>query len=174
MRTTPPYKTCRVCGQTKPKEDFVEGRKVCLSCFSEYGRQQRRRRAPDRPDGVRYSKAAQCIVEYRNGYQRKYWSPSMLSFLRRLYPTTKNQELASLFGISLRTLNRKAAELELKKDDEWMKKMSGFNCFLMTVKNRANGHPQLVKARKALEIKHNNPNFTRKDRERHDRTEYNI
>lgn len=98
----------------------------------------------------------------------------MLSFLRRLYPTTKNQELASLFGISLRTLNRKAAELELKKDDEWMKKMSGFNCFLATVKNRTNGHPQLVKARKALEIKHNNPNFTRKDRERHDRTEYNI
>lgn len=174
MRTTPPYKTCRVCGHTKPKEDFVEGRKVCLSCFSEYGRQQRRRRAPDRSDGVRYSKAAQCIVEYRNGYQRKYWSPSMLSLLRRLYPTTKNQELASLFGISLRTLNRKASELELKKDDEWMKKMSVFNSFFATVKNRTNGHPQLVKARKALEIKYNNPNFTKKDRERHDRTEYNI
>lgn len=98
----------------------------------------------------------------------------MLSLLRRLYPTTKNQELASLFGISLRTLNRKASELELKKDDEWMKKMSGFNSFFATVKNRTNGYPQLVKARKALEIKHNNPNFTKKDRERHDRTEYNI
>lgn len=164
MRTTPPYKTCRVCGQTKPKEDFVEGRKVCPSCFSEYGRQQRRRRAPDRSDGVRYSKAAQCIVEYRNGYQRKYWNPQMIADFRKLFPVTTNEELASLFCVSKRTINRKATELGLRKNEEWMRQMSRHNLFFATVKNRSNGYSQLVKARKALEIKYNNPNFTRVDR----------
>lgn len=164
MRTTPPYKTCRVCGHTKPKEDFVEGRKVCLSCFSEYGRQQRRRRAPDRSDGVRYSKAAQCIVEYRNGIQRKYWNSQMIADFRKLFPVTTNEELASLFCVSKRTINRKATELGLRKNEEWMRKMSRHNLFFASVKNRLNGYSQLVKARKALEIKYNNPNFTRVDR----------
>lgn len=157
-------KTCRVCGCSKPREEFLKERNVCISCKSEYYRRIHRNRRPDRSDGVRYSKAAQRIVEYRNGYQRKYWSPSMLSDLRRLYPVTKNEELASLFGISLRTLNRKAAELGLKKDAEWMRKVSSFNRFLAAVKRRADGYPQLAKMRKALEIKHNNPNYTRVDR----------
>lgn len=164
MNLTRPYKTCRVCGCTKPKEDFVEGRKVCLSCFSEYNKQLYRKRHADRSDGVRYSKEARQIVEYRNGLQRKYWNPQMIADFRKLFPVTTNEELASLFCVSKRTINRKATELGLRKDTEWMRKMSRHNLFFASVKNRLNGYSQLVKARKALEIKYNNPNFTRVDR----------
>lgn len=164
MNLTRPYKTCRVCGCTKPKEDFVEGRKICLSCFSEYNKQLYRKRHADRSDVVRYSKKARQIVEYRNGYQRKYWSPQMIADFRKLFPVTTNEELASLFCVSKRTINRKATELGLRKDTEWMRKMSRHNLFFASVKNRLNGYSQLVKARKALEIKYNNPNFTRVDR----------
>lgn len=164
MNLTRPYKTCRVCGCTKQKEDFVEGRKVCLSCFSEYNKRLYRKRHADRSDGVRYSKEARQIVEYRNGLQRKYWNPQMIADFRKLFPVTTNEELASLFCVSKRTINRKATELGLRKDAEWMRKMSRHNLFFASVKNRLNGYSQLVKARKALEIKYNNPNFTRVDR----------
>ena len=39
----------------------------------------------------------------------------MLSFLRAYYPTVFNRPLAAWLGVSLRTLNRKAAELGLSK-----------------------------------------------------------
>lgn len=171
MRITRPYKTCRLCGCTKPKEEFLEGRRICLSCSSAYRKQLYRERHPDRSDGVRYSKEAQQLVEYRNGYQRKYWNPQMIADFRKLYPVTRNEELASLFGVSCRTINRKAEELGLRKDIDWMRQISRQNSFFATVKNRANGYSQLVKARKALEIKYNNSNFTRIDRERYDRAE---
>lgn len=164
MNLTRPYKTCRICGCTKPKEDFVEGRKVCLSCFSEYNKQLYRKRHADRSDGVRYSKEARQIVEYRNGIQWKYWNPQMIADFRKLFPVTTNEELASLFCVSKRTINRKATELGLRKNEEWMRKMSRHNLFFASVKNRLNGYSQLAKARKALEIKYNNPNFTRVDR----------
>lgn len=97
MNLTRPYKTCRVCGCTKPKEDFVEGRKVCLSCFSEYNKQLYRKRHADRSDGVRYSKEARQIVEYRNGLQRKYWNPQMIVDFRKLFPSLRMRSLLLCF-----------------------------------------------------------------------------
>lgn len=173
MRITRPYKTCRLCGCTKPKEEFLEGRRICLSCSSAYRKQLYRERHPDRSDGVRYSKTAQQLVEYRNGVQRKYWNPDMISLLRRLYPTTKNEELVSLFGISSRTLNRKASELGLSKDAEWMRNISRHNVFFATISARKVCARNLIKARQVLAVKYNNPNFTKKDREKYG-AEYNI
>lgn len=164
MRITKPYKTCRICGCTKPKEEFLEGRRICLSCSSDYHKQLYREKHPDRSDGVRYNKEARQIVEYRNGVHRKFWNPQMVADFRRLYPVTKNEELASLFCVSQRTINRKATELGVKKDHDWFRKVSRHNLFFANLKNRANGYSQLVKARKALEVKYNNPNFTRVDR----------
>lgn len=159
-------KTCQICGCTKPHDDFMPNRRICLSCFPEYKRLHKRK-SPDRSDGVRYSKAADRIVEYRNGYQRKYWSPQMISTLRRLYPTTKNEELASMFDISMRTLGRKVAELGLSKDPEWMRNVIRNNAFYGSQACKKVCAKNLIKARQALAIKYNNPNFTRKDRERY-------
>lgn len=85
MRTTPPYKTCRVCGQTKPKEDFVEGRKVCLSCFSEYNKQLYRKRHADRSDGVN---TAEIDMEQLNLNKGAFYDPSgeRIGCCFKLYP----------------------------------------------------------------------------------------
>lgn len=172
MRTIPDHKTCRMCGHIKPREEFPEGRRVCHSCLSDYRKQLYRRRRPS-PDGVRFCRKANEVMEYRNGIPRKFWNPNMINELRRLYPTTKNEELAPMFGISVRTLNRKAAELGLEKDRCWMQDLTRKNAFFATQASRKVVAKNLIKARKALEIKYNNPNFTRKDRERYE-TEYNL
>ena len=44
----------------------------------------------------------------------------MISELKRYYPTTKNSELADYFGVSQRTINRKAAELGLSKSKQFI------------------------------------------------------
>lgn len=166
-KITKSYKTCRICGCTKPKKEFLKERRICLSCSSDYYKQCYRKRYPNRYDGVKYCKETQQLVEYRNGVKRKYWNPDTLSLLRRLYPTTKNEELVSLFGISFRTLNRKAAELGLSKDVEWMRNMSRHNVFFATLSARKLCAKNLIKARQVLAVKYNNPNFTKKDREKY-------
>ena len=48
------------------------------------------------------------------------WTPWMLSYLKRHFATTLNEEMAGLLGVSLRTVNRKAKELGLEKNSEWL------------------------------------------------------
>ena len=45
----------------------------------------------------------------------------MIDYLRRHYPTTLNEELAGCLGVSQRTMIRKARELGLEKDPEWLR-----------------------------------------------------
>ena len=47
----------------------------------------------------------------------------MLSLIRREFPTTLNEELAGMLGVSPRTLARKAKELGLSKDPQWLAKI---------------------------------------------------
>ena len=47
----------------------------------------------------------------------------MLSLIRREFPTTLNEELAGMLGVSLRTMLRKAKELGLTKDKQWLAKI---------------------------------------------------
>lgn len=54
----------------------------------------------------------------------------MLSDLKRHYPTTKNKELAELLGVSERTLVRKARELGIGKNPEWLASVSRTNGFI--------------------------------------------
>ena len=44
----------------------------------------------------------------------------MVDDLRRLFPKTLNKEIAEYLGISLRTMIRKARELALQKDPDWL------------------------------------------------------
>lgn len=44
----------------------------------------------------------------------------MLDYLRRHFATTLNEELAGCIGVSQRTMIRKAHELGLRKDAEWL------------------------------------------------------
>ena len=45
----------------------------------------------------------------------------MLSDMRRLFPTTRNDELAGVLGLAVRTVVRKAREMGLEKDKEWLR-----------------------------------------------------
>ena len=56
-----------------------------------------------------------------DGYSTSiFWNTQMIADIKRYFPTTKNDELAGMLGISPRTLIRKARELGLEKDTEWL------------------------------------------------------
>lgn len=44
----------------------------------------------------------------------------MLDDLRSMYPTTLNEDMAHIVGVSVRTMIRKARELGLRKNTEWL------------------------------------------------------
>lgn len=65
-----------------------------------------------REDGIKF---------IRNGLSRKiYWDGNMISILKRHFPTTMTDELVEILGVSRRTIIRKARELGLQKDPEWL------------------------------------------------------
>lgn len=49
-----------------------------------------------------------------------YWTPFMTESLRKLFPTSSNEEIAGLLGVSTSTLARKVKELGLRKDTEYL------------------------------------------------------
>lgn len=51
---------------------------------------------------------------------RIFWNRDMLDLLKRHFPNTLNEELAGMLGVSTRTMIRKARELGLTKDKEWL------------------------------------------------------
>lgn len=72
------------------------------------------------PDGIRLCPQDGRIYEHRGYSRRLFWSPQMIHELRTMYPTTLNDELAGLLGVSVRTMIRKARELGIEKDQRWL------------------------------------------------------
>ena len=91
---------------------------------------------------VYYDKRHRCMMEVvpMQGL-RVYWNKQMLSDLCRWYSTTKNEELAEILGVSVRTMIRKARQLGLRKDSEWMHNISMSHLHLANLVNRKNNHP---------------------------------
>lgn len=50
-----------------------------------------------------------------------YWSPYMIDILRKYYPTTTNEEVAAIVGVSELTLIRKAKELGIRKSAAYLR-----------------------------------------------------
>ncbi len=71
-------------------------------------------------DGVRYDNKKGRLIEHNGRSHRIYWTKQMLSDIKRMYPTTLNEELAGILGVSQRTLIRKARELGLEKNSQWL------------------------------------------------------
>lgn len=71
-------------------------------------------------EGVYYSEKQGRVVEHHGYATSIFWSPAMIGYLRRNYPTTHNDELAECLGVSKRTMIRKARELGLEKDAGWL------------------------------------------------------
>ena len=65
----------------------------------------------------------------------------MLDYLRKHYPTTLNEELAGCLGVSQRTMIRKARELGLEKDPEWLAAVWDERRQLAHVISKRKGYP---------------------------------
>lgn len=76
-----------------------------------------------KPDGVLYHPSYGRIMEHKGYSLRIFWNADMVDYLRKHYPTTLNEELAGCLGVSQRTMIRKARELGLEKDTEWLYKI---------------------------------------------------
>ena len=92
-------------------------------------------------DGVFRDMATGRMYEHR-GYARKiFWNRQMLDDLRRLFPTTLNEELAACLGVSPRTMIRKARELGLQKDPIWLAKVWEQRRQWAHMESRRKGYP---------------------------------
>lgn len=72
---------------------------------------------------------------------RIHWSSTMLCMLRKYFATTKNEELAGMLGVSVRSLIRKARELGITKDESWLKQMWSAYVRLAHLHSRSLGYP---------------------------------
>ena len=94
-----------------------------------------------KPGGLTYDKDTGKLW-LRNGRGRSLvWTSQMLSDMRRLFPTTKNDELAGIMGVGVRTMVRKARELGLEKDGEWLSGMWRDHVRMAHMMSRALGYP---------------------------------
>lgn len=93
-----------------------------------------------KPDGI-YRSSSGRLMEHRGYVTRIYWSGQMLSDLRRHFPSTLNEEMASMLGVSVRTMLRKARELGLEKDPKWLSDNWAERRRMGIAKNRKNGWP---------------------------------
>lgn len=139
-------KKCRKCGEEKPETEFYRNRNyksgresMCAACALEYKKAEYRRNRmnPDgitvAADGKKYTKkdAKRCI----------YWDGNMISLLKKHFPTTLNEEMAEMLGVSQRTMIRKARELGLEKDPEWLTRIWNERRIMAQASNRAKGYP---------------------------------
>ena len=83
--------------------------------------------------------------EHKHYATRIYWTGQMLSDLRRLYPTTKNEMVAEVCGVSVRTMIRKARELGLQKDEAWLHGVWDDHRKMAHMAGRAKGYPGCFK-----------------------------
>ena len=117
-------KTCTCCGEVKFKREFYRRKDLknfpdgydsrCKECR----RRQKREAYRKKPDGLTY--VGGRVMEHKGYALRIYWSDESKKKFTRLYPTTTNDDLAIEFGCSLRTIVRRARELGLEKDAEWL------------------------------------------------------
>ena len=74
-----------------------------------------------------------------------FWTPNMISILVKQYPCTTNEEIAGILGISPRTVVRKARELGLEKDHEWLIGIWNERRMIAHVESKRKGYPGTFK-----------------------------
>lgn len=81
----------------------------------------------------------------RNKGVRLYWSPQMLQDLTRLFPIKRNCDLAEFFGMSERSVTRKAANLGLRKSPEFIEYRNSKGIKAMRLNNLTRGNSGQIK-----------------------------
>ena len=110
---------CKECQRKEKREEYARNRKV--------------------PNRI-YQDDAGRLIEHKDCSTKIHWSGYMEEKLRRLFPTTKNDDLAVEFNVSPRTVIRKAREMGLVKDKACMQEHARKNCQYMRVLNMSMGN----------------------------------
>ena len=141
-------KQCTICGEMKPLGDFYMQKKkkrgklqpkaCCKQCERRIKHERYRRM---HPLGVTYDLETGRAWRRTGRSRRIEWTSQMLSDLRRLFARTKNEELAGILGVGVRTMVRKARELGLEKDGEWLGRMCRDHIRMAHMMSRAKGYP---------------------------------
>lgn len=110
------YGACREC-QCKQKKDWYTANRK-------------------KPDGVFYDEKECRLMEHRGVSKSIYWTGDMLSILQRYFQNTKTEEVAEMIGVSPRTVIRKARELGIDKNSDFLHRVWDENRLLahITVK----------------------------------------
>ena len=142
-------KVCCRCGRKLWLRDFYKlanGQRwgACKDC-------QRKEKANwytlnrKKPDGVFFDQKEGRLMQHNGPTKRIYWSGDMISILRRHFPTTKNDEVAEMIGVSPRTVVRKARELGIEKDAAFLHTVWNENRLLAHVTNKVHGNSGMIK-----------------------------
>lgn len=82
-----------------------------------------------------------------------FWSPQMIDDLKRLFPCTANDDVAEYFNVSQSTIHRKARQLGLRKDPEYLRERDKLAVRSMHFKNKIHRNDGMIKPGE-----HRNPN----------------
>ena len=96
-------------------------------------------------DGLYYNSGKGKIMEHKGYATSIHWTPQMIADLRRWFPTTLNEELAGILGVSQRTMIRKARELGLQKNPEWLKQIWNECRMIAHAESKRKGYPGAFK-----------------------------
>ena len=72
----------------------------------------------------------------KRGFFAIYWTPNMISILKRHYPNSPNSDVCEMLGVSENTMYRKARELGLKKSEEYINNNAKIRSLLGNIKWR--------------------------------------
>lgn len=93
------------------------------------------------PDGKRFHPSYGRIMVHQGYATRIAWSKDMLDYLKQHFATTLNEDLAGCLGVSQRTMIRKARELGLEKDPEWLSAIWDERRTLAQIVSKSKGYP---------------------------------
>lgn len=111
---------CCRCKRDLPPEAFYQSDKYrCKECH-----RRQKKASYDKYHPQVYMGDEGRLLKRSQGHPYIFWNGNMISDLKRYYPNTSNQELVELFGVSERTIVRKARELGLFKSKEHMSKVN--------------------------------------------------
>ena len=91
--------------------------------------------------GVYFHPKLGRIVNHQGHSTTIFWNSAMLDYLKRNFPRTLNDDLAEWLGVSKRTVCRKARELGLQKDKEWLAAIWEERRKMAHMVSRSKGYP---------------------------------
>lgn len=94
---------------------------------------------------VRIKRRDNRAYVHENRSTRIFWNKQMLDDLTSMFPDNFNHDISEHVGVSLRTMLRKAKELNLKKDPDWIAKVNKKILFEMHLHNKLHRNAGMIK-----------------------------